>query len=81
MYLYYRTLNIDVLAYLDDHCLLIQAISGLIALENDSGLLIALEILNNSATMAQYTVREGTLLGFSGIVTMKNESLLSKRPK
>ena len=34
-------------------CLLIRALSGLIALENDSGLLLALAILNNSAPMAE----------------------------
>ena len=34
-------------------CLLIRAISGLIAAENDSRLLFALAILNDSAPMAE----------------------------
>ena len=33
--------------------MLIQAVSGLIAVENDSGLLLALAILNDSAPMAE----------------------------
>ena len=63
--------------------MLIRAISGLIAVENDSGLLLALAILNDSAPMAEETILDGTLLDFSGILTIEkgNESLLSKRPK
>ena len=38
---------------MDTPYLLVQAISGLIAVENDSGLLLALAILNNSAPMAE----------------------------
>ena len=37
----------------DTPCLLIRTISGLIAVENDSGLLLALATLNDSARMAK----------------------------
>ena len=68
---------------MDTPCLLIWTISGLIAVENDSGLLLALAILNDSAPMAQETILDGTLLDLSVILTIEkgNESLLSKRPK
>ena len=68
---------------IDTPYLLIWAISGLIVLENDSGLLLALAILNDSVPMAEKTILDGTLLDLSGILTIEkgNESLLSKRPK
>ena len=67
---------------MDTSCLLIRAISGLIV-ENDSGLLLALAILNNSAAMVGKTILDGTLLDLCGILTIEkgNESLLSKRSK
>ena len=60
-----------------------QARSGLISVENDLGLLLALTTLKDSAPMTKQTVLDGTLLDLSGILTIKkgNESLLSKRPK
>ena len=63
---------------MDTSCLLIRAICGLIAVENDLRLLIALAILNDSAPMEEKTVLDGTLLDSSGILTIKkgNESLL-----
>ena len=68
---------------MDPPCLLIRAINGLIAVENDSVLLLAIAILNDSARMAEYTILNSTLLDLSGILTMEkgNEPLLSKRPK
>ena len=38
---------------MDTACLLIHVISGAIAVENDSGLLLALAILNDSARIAE----------------------------
>ena len=38
---------------MDTPCLLMQEIGGLIAVENDSGLLLALAILNDSAPLAE----------------------------
>ena len=38
---------------MDTPCLLIRAVTGLIAVENDSGLLLALAALNDSAPMAE----------------------------
>ena len=68
---------------MDTTCLLLRTKSGLIGVENDSGLLLALAILNDSAPMAEKTILHGTLLDLSGILTIekRNESLLSKRPK
>ena len=40
---------------MDTPCLLIRAISGLIAVGNDSGLLLAPAILNDSAPVAEQT--------------------------
>ena len=52
-------------------------------MENDSGLLVALAILNDSAPMAEWTILDGTLLDLSGILIIEkgNESLLSKISK
>ena len=52
--------------------------SGLIAVENDSGLLLALVILDDSAPTAEETVLHGTLLDFSAILTIEkgNRSIL-----
>ena len=68
---------------MDTPCLLIREISGLIVVENDSGLLLTLAILNDSAPLAEETILDGILLDLSGILTIVkgNESLLSKRPK
>ena len=62
-------------------CLLIREISGLITVENDLVLLLALAILNDSAPMADKTILDGTLLDLSGILTIEkgNESLLSNK--
>ena len=67
---------------MDTPCLLIRTKSDLLAAENDSGLLLALASLNDSAPMAEYAILDGTLLDLSGILTIGkgNESLLSKRP-
>ena len=58
-------------------CLLTRTISGLIAVENDSGLLLAPAMLHDSAPMAEKTVLAGTFLDLSGILTIEkgNESL------
>ena len=45
---------------MDTPCLLIRATSGLITVDNDSGLLLALAILNDSAPMAEYTILYNT---------------------
>ena len=68
---------------MDTPCLLIREISRLIVVENDSGLLLTLAILNDSAPLAEETILDGILLDLSGILTIVkgNESLLSKRPK
>ena len=68
---------------MDTPCLLIREISGLIAVDNDLWLLLALAILNDSAPMAEKTILDGTLLDLSGILTIEkeNKSLLSKRSK
>ena len=68
---------------MDTPCLLIRAMSGLIAVENDSGLLLALVILSDSTPIVEQTILDDSLLDLSGIVTIEkgNESLLSKRPK
>ena len=68
---------------MDIPCLLIRAIKRLIAVENDSGLLLALAIFNDSAPMEEQTILDGTLLDLCGFLTIKkgNDSLLSKRPK
>ena len=68
---------------MDTHCQFIQAMSGLIAVERDAGLLVALAFLNNSIAMVKSTKLDGTLLDWSGILIIGkgNESLLSKRPK
>ena len=52
-------------------------------MENDSGLLLALANLNDSAPMVEYTILDGILHDSSGILTIEkgNEFLLSKRPK
>ena len=52
-------------------------------MENDSGLLLALANLNDSAPMAEYTTLDGILFDLSGILIIEkgNEFLLSKRPK
>ena len=47
---------------MDTLCLLIRAISGLIAVENNSGLLLALAVLNDSAPMTEWTELDGILL-------------------
>ena len=61
---------------MDTPCLLMRAISGFIAVKNDSGLLLALAILDDSAPMAEYTLLDGTLFDLPGILTKKgNESL------
>ena len=62
---------------MDTPCLLMRAISGFIAVKNDSGLLLALAILDDSAPMAEYTLLDGTLFDLPGILTIKkgNESL------
>ena len=62
---------------------LLREISGLIAVENDSGLLLALTILDDSTPMAEQTILDGTLFDLTGILTIEKgyKSLLSKRPK
>ena len=62
---------------------LLREISGLIAVENDSGLLLALTILDDSTPMAEQTILDGTLFYLTGILTIEKgyKSLLSKRPK
>ena len=64
-------------------CLLIWAISGLIAVENDSGFLLALAILNDSAPMSEKTILDGTLLDLSDILAIEkgDESFLPKNQK
>ena len=59
---------------MDTPCLLIRAISGSIAVENDSGLLLALAILNGSVPMAEKTKLDGTLIDLSCILTIENET-------
>ena len=68
---------------MDTPCLLIWAVSGLIAMENGSGLLLPLAILNNSAPMREQTILDGVFIDLPGILAIEkgNESLLSKRPK
>ena len=53
---------------MDTPWLLTETISGLIAVENDLGLLLALEILNDSVAMAEQTILDSTLLEMSGIL-------------
>ena len=65
---------------MDTPSLLMQAISGFIAVENDSGLLLALAILNDSAPMAEYTLLNGTLFDLPGILTIKNLSIYLSIP-
>ena len=62
---------------MDTSCLLMRAISGFIAVKNDSGLLLALEVLDDSALIAEYTLLDRTLFDLPGILTIKkgNESL------
>ena len=57
--------------------------SGLTAVENDSGFSFPLAILNDSAPMAEQPVLDGTSLDLSGILTIEkgNQSFSSKRPK
>ena len=64
---------------MDTPSLLMQAISGFIAVENDSGLLLALAILNDSAPMAEYTLLNGTSFDLPGILTIKNLSIYTTR--
>ena len=54
-----------------------RAISGFIAMKNDSGLLLALAVLDDTALMAEYTLLDGTLFDLPRILTIKkgNESL------
>ena len=69
---------------MDTPCLLIRAISGLIAVENDSRLLLALAVLNDSSLIAEETIIDGSaLLEVFGILKMKkrNKSCLSERLK
>ena len=68
---------------MDTPCLLIQATSGLTAVENDQGFLIAPAILNDLAPMAEQTILDGVLLDLSGIQAIEKgkESLVLKRPK
>lgn len=63
-------------------CLLLQVISGLIPVENNLGLLLALTILEDSVPIGHKTKFDYTFFEFSGPVTLEkeNESLLSKRP-
>ena len=61
---------------MDTPCLLIRVISGLISVENDSGLLFALAILNGPVTIAEYTILGGTLLDLSDILTIGKEMSL-----
>ena len=56
---------------MDTPCLLIRARSGLIAVENDSRLLLALAIFNDSAPMAEQTIVDGTLRDLSDILTIE----------
>ena len=65
---------------MDTHCLLIRAINGLIAVKNDSGLLLALAVLNDLAKMAEKAILEGILLDLSGILTIEkgNQSLCQR---
>ena len=58
-----------------------REISGLIAVKNESGLLLALVILNDSAPIAEKTMLDCTQLDLSGILATEkgNESLLTKR--
>ena len=58
---------------MDTLCLLIWAINSLITVENDSGLLLALAILNDSAPVAEQTILDGTLRDLSGILTVEKE--------
>ena len=48
---------------------LMQAISGLISLKSDSGLLVGPVILNNPKPTTKKTILDGTLLDLSGILT------------
>ena len=56
---------------METSCLLIRAICALNAVENDSVLLLALAILEDSATIAEQTVLDGTLLDLSDILTIE----------
>ena len=52
--MFLKNFRIELFTFpMDTPCLLIRTISGLIAVENDSGLLLALPILNDSAPMAE----------------------------
>ena len=56
---------------METSCLLIRAICALNAVEKDSVLLLALAILEDSATIAEQTVLDGTLLDLSDILTIE----------
>ena len=66
---------------MDTPCLVIRQISRLIAVKNDSGLLLDLSILNDSSPMAKYAILDGTLFDLSRILTIEtgNESLFYQR--
>ena len=49
---------------MDTLCLLLRGISGLIAAENSSRLLLAPAILNDSAPTGELTILDGTLLHY-----------------
>ena len=51
-------------------------------MKNESGLLLAPTVLNNSAPTAEKTMVDYTLLDLPGILTIEkgNESIIPKRP-
>ena len=62
-------------------CLLIWAISGLITVKNESGLLLSQSVLNYSARIAEKIILDCLSLDLTGILTIENgnQPLLSKK--
>ena len=62
-------------------CLLIWAVSGLITVKNESGLLLSQSILNYSARIAEKIILDCLSLDLTGILTIENgnQPLLSKK--
>ena len=58
-------------------CLLFQVISGLIPIENNLGLLLALTILEDSVPVEDKTKFDYTFFEFSGAVTLEKKKRVS----
>ena len=80
--MFVKTFQNNVLYFGDPPFQLKWAKSGLIVVENESKLLLAIAVIHDSAPIAEKTLLDGILLEVSGIWTIEkgNESLLSHRP-